>query len=128
MKCTGLLCTVLICGIVAGSAYSAVYADQSDQTTVTQVKENADPFEGYTAEQIKEARSWAESRFADLNEDEYLLVDPQEGGYFNDIGNDIRKDEEMIKQVCRNGETPEFITVKEAIERDILKYLEMYTE
>lgn len=128
MKCTGLLCTVLICGIVVGSAYSAVYADQSDQTTVTQVKENADPFEGYTAEQIKEARSWAESRFADLNEDEYLLVDPQEGGYFNDIGNDIRKDEEMIKQVCRNGETPEFITVKEAIERDTLKYLEMYTE
>ena len=128
MKCTGLLCTVLICGIVVGSAYSAVYADQSDQTTVTQVKENADPFEGYAAEQIKEARSWAESRFADLNEDEYLLVDPQEGGYFNDIGNDIRKDEEMIKQVCRNGETPEFITVKEAIERDTLKYLEMYTE
>ena len=128
MKCTGLLCTVLICGIGVGSAYSAVYADQSDQTTVTQVKENADPFEGYTAEQIKEARSWAESRFADLNEDEYLLVDPQEGGYFNDIGNDIRKDEEMIKQVCRNGETPEFITVKEAIERDTLKYLEMYTE
>ena len=128
MKCTGLLCTVLICGIVVGSAYSAVYADQSDQTTVTQVKENADPFEGYTAEQIKEARSWAESRFADLNEDEYLLVDPQEGGYFNDIGNDIRKDEEMIKQVWRNGETPEFITVKEAIERDTLKYLEMYTE
>ena len=128
MKCTGLLCTVLICGIVVGSAYSAVYADQSDQTTVTQVKENADPFEGYTAEQIKEARSWAESRFADLNEDEYLLVDPQEGGYFNDSGNDIRKDEEMIKQVCRNGETPEFITVKEAIERDTLKYLEMYTE
>ena len=128
MKCTGLLCTVIICGIVVGSAYSAVYADQSDQTTVTQVKENADPFEGYTAEQIKEARSWAESRFADLNEDEYLLVDPQEGGYFNDIGNDIRKDEEMIKQVCRNGETPEFITVKEAIERDTLKYLEMYTE
>ena len=128
MKCTGLLCTVLICGIVVGSAYSAVYADQSDQTTVTQVKENADPFEGYTAEQIKEARSWAESRFADLNEDEYLLVDPQEGGYFNDIGNDIRKDEEMIKQVCRNGETPEFITVKEAIERDTLKYMEMYTE
>lgn len=128
MKCTGLLCTVLICGIVVGSAYSAVYADQSDQTTVTQVKENADPFEGYTAEQIKEARSWAESRFADLNEDEYLFVDPQEGGYFNDIGNDIRKDEEMIKQVCRNGETPEFITVKEAIERDTLKYLEMYTE
>ena len=128
MKCTGLLGTVLICGIVAGSAYSAVYADQSDQTTVTQVKENADPFEGYTAEQIKEARSWAESRFADLNEDEYLLVDPQEGGYFNDIGNDIGRDEERIKQVCRNGETPEFITVKEAIERDTLKYLEMYTE
>lgn len=128
MKAMKFLCAGVIASAALTSAYTAVHADQDSSTAVTDTgAETENTVEQilsmHSEEEISAAQEYADEKWTNMDDEEYLLVDPN-GGYYSSIY-DIRTDKEMIGQVCRNGEEPEFITVAEAKQRDMIEYLEL---
>lgn len=101
-----------------------IYRRRYNYTTGQWIGEWQCGLTSYTEEQKAEAEQWADARFSQYRDDTVLLVCP-DGGYIGMEDSDIRENSEMIEDVCGQGQ-PEFLTVSQARQRDIRKYLQMH--